>query len=95
MSAIWKYQLDVARVQNVEMPKGAKIVHVEAQFEKPCIWAIVDPGAQTELRKIGVLTTGESFYDGDVEYRGTFTLHGGAFVGHVVEPRSPDSRASK
>lgn len=89
MSAVWKFQLEMTRFQTVPMPKGARIIHVAAQFEKPCIWAIVDPHATKEPRSVGMLTTGETFNDAEVAYCGSFMLRGGTFVGHIVEPVTP------
>lgn len=89
MNAIWKFQLDVLRVQNVPMPKSARLVHVAAQFEKPCVWAIVNPEEEMEGRQIGILTTGELYRESDCIYIGSFMLDGGSFVGHVVEPSLP------
>ena len=87
MSVIWKFQLEVTSHQTVEMPKGAHIIHVASQFEKPCLWAIVDPMAEKEARPIGILTTGQtSFGAREIKYLGSFMLQGGAFVWHVVEP---------
>lgn len=95
MSAIWKYTLTLAGIQSIDMPKGARIVHVESQFEQPCVWAIVDPNAEKEAREFGILTTGLSFNEAECSYLGSFLLRNGAFVGHLVEPvRRPDSRGN-
>lgn len=85
MNAIWKYELLPVLKQIVSMPAGAKIVHVATQFEKPCIWAFVDPYAPKVDRIFGVVMTGCSFEAGKVRHVGTFMLQGGAIVGHVVE----------
>ena len=84
--AIWKYTLEVTTSQEISMPLGAKIVHVASQLENPAIWAIVDPLAPKVKRRFGVLTTGASFDPVTVTYLGSFMLHGGTFVGHIVEP---------
>ncbi len=68
------------------MPKGAKILHVGAQFEKPTIWVEVDPLIDHEERPIFIVTTGERYDEGGI-YRGTFQLSGGAFMGHVFEAK--------
>ena len=86
MSVIWKYELELKEKQAVSMPIGAEIIHIAAQFEKPCIWAIVDPYAEKEDRVIGILTTGGPHFNADVSHHcGSFFLNGGLFVGHVFE----------
>ena len=86
MRVIWKFPLENRVHNNVQMPKGAQVVHVAAQFEKPCLWALVDPDAEPEVRRFGIAATGQNFDEAEAHYVGTFMLAGGAFLGHVVEP---------
>lgn len=89
MMTFWRYELELALMQRITMPIGAKIVHVAAQFEKPCIWVMCDPNAEKVPRAVGIIPTGEGGFDENlVDYRGTFMLQGGTFVGHVVEPKA-------
>lgn len=83
---IWKFPLSFAHTQIIEMPLGAKIIHVANQFEFPTMWVIVDPSAPKVKRRFGVIATGALFDDSSVRYVGSFTIQGGMFVGHVVEP---------
>ncbi len=58
---VWKYQLDETDCQAIEMPEGAKIVHVDTDPGDSgilCIWAEVDPDAPKEDRFIYVRGTG-------------------------------------
>lgn len=85
---IYKYPLEMKPVQEVEMPHGAQIIHVAAQYEIPCLWAIVDPNSPTEKRVIGMATTGAHFPEGELSaglHLGSFMLAGGKFVGHLFE----------
>lgn len=98
MTVIWKYVLDGIVMQKVQMPKGARILAVAAQFEKPCLWAAVDPTAAMEDRTICMAATGHSFAaeaDTELEYIGTYQLAGGTFVGHVFEAGDVDRPASR
>lgn len=91
MSAILKYPLKLQRVQKVEMPKGARIIYVAAQFEIPCLWAIVDISEPPEERMIGMVVTGAHFASDELkveQYLGSFQLQGGKFVEHVFEGKS-------
>lgn len=83
---IWKYVLEVTASQEISMPLGAEVIHVASQNEQPAIWVVVDPMAPRVMRRFGVLVTGASFDPANVRFVGTFMLHRGAFVGHVVEP---------
>lgn len=83
---VWKFQLKVQTHNDIEMPKGAQVVHVAAQFETPCLWALVDPDAEKEIRRFGIAATGLPWDEREARYVGTFMLGGGSFLGHVVEP---------
>ena len=89
MRTVWKFTLEVKAHNDVEMPKGAQVVMVAAQFEKPCLWALVDPHAEKEVRRFGVAVTGQTWDEREARYVGTFMLGGGSFLGHVVEPIVP------
>ena len=70
----------------IAMPTGAKILHVGAQRNWPCIWAMIDPAEPYEIRKfIGVPTGGECPDHGHV---GTVLLHEDTFVLHIFEDRA-------
>lgn len=87
---IWKFKLEFQQMQEIEMPKDAKIltVQIDQKNNAPTIWAMVEPKNQLESRFIELLTTG-----GDVPldmgvdriYIGTYQYQKGEFVGHVFE----------
>ena len=87
MKTIWKYELKLQAITTLELPTGARVVHVAEQEDRPQLWALVDPSAPPEPRSFQTLATGEEFDDSKVEhvYLGSFLTHGGVFVGHVVE----------
>lgn len=69
------------------MPRGAQIVRVAEQILEGAIWAIVDPGAERELRTFEIRGTGHEIEDGAV-YVGTFEQRRygtTTFVWHVFE----------
>lgn len=83
---VWKYALDLVEVQELSMPVGATVLHVDEQFGVPCMWALVDPDAEVETRRFGVVGTGHpapALSDG--RHVGTFLMRGGEFVWHVFE----------
>ena len=53
-----KYHLKVTDGQNILMPIGAEILTVQMEDETPCLWALVNPKAETENRFIEIFGTG-------------------------------------
>lgn len=86
---IWKFELEIADDQTIEMPVDSEILTVQTQNEIPCIWALVDPTAEKEIRHIKIYGTGHDIpYNQPKKYLGTFQLKNGAIVFHVCEKRT-------
>ena len=89
MKTIYKYPLETTDNQTVEMPLDSKILCIQVQGDKPCLWAMVNTEAERkEKRFIEIFGTGnEMHYDMGVSrnYIGTYQLNNGSFVGHVFE----------
>ena len=87
MSTVWKFELTPSDVQEIEMPVGAKGLFAAIQYDKVCLWALVDPIAAKEKRRIAVVGTGHPAPANEAAYVGSVILHGGALVFHIfVEP---------
>mgnify|MGYP001592531188 CR=1 FL=1 len=82
---VFKYQLEVTDRQTVIMPKAARILCVQAQNGRPCLWALVPDDMAPELRVIFTHGTGHTCSSDIGSYVGTYQLQNGAFVGHVFE----------
>ena len=95
---IWKFELETKDNQIVKMPINAKILTIQTQFDKPCLWALVDPNADKEDRFIKIFGTGHSVrynkcspmlgaeeLDECIKYIGTYQLHNGSLVFHAFE----------
>lgn len=82
---IWKWELAVIDQQIVKMPVGARILDVQMQNDKCCIWAVSDETAVEEPRHIAIYGTGPLIPDDPGRYIATFQIHGGALVFHVFE----------
>jgi hypothetical protein len=80
---IWKFPLEVLDAQQVEMPEGAKILHVGAQDHRMWIWAQVWPGNLLTPRWFRIIGTGHPIEDGVGDHVGSVVL--GSFVWHVFE----------
>ena len=82
---IWKYTLEVTDTQNIPMPKGSKILSVQAQENRPCIWALVNPNKELEPRRFEMYSTGHPLTFDSRDYLGTFQLDQEALVFHLFE----------
>jgi hypothetical protein len=92
-TSIWKFEFEVDDEFTIEMPKGARILHVDTQHEKPCIWALVVVESPKVNRRFAVRGTGHPCDDLNL-YRapdersvfvGTFMMAGGVFVFHLFD----------
>lgn len=82
---IFKYTLDVVDTQAVAMPIGAKILTVQLQKERVCLWAVCDEAAGFEFRKIAIFGTGHSMPDIPMKYISTFQMYDGDLIFHAFE----------
>ena len=88
MKTIWKFELKITDIQEMSMPKGSAILSVQAQNNKPYLWALVEPEESIETIIIETFGTGNPIMDsiGDPrKFVGTYQLENGAFIGHVFE----------
>ena len=84
---IFKYEVPLSGVVEIQMRKNAHVLTVQTQGATPYIWAIVDPEAEMEIRKFYLYGTGHPI---DIafphqRYIGTFQLAEGRFIGHLFE----------
>lgn len=87
MNSIYKYELQVTDTQEILMKKGAKILSVQTQDEKICIWALVDENEIHERRFFHIYGTGHQINPiHKIKFVGTCQLHNGGLVFHVFEP---------
>ena len=74
--------------QNISFPKDAEFLSVQVQDGNICLWALVDPEAETEIRFIEIFGTGSPvLYDMGVSRKhiSTFQMDAGLFVYHAFE----------
>lgn len=85
MLSIWKYLLSITNQdQDIDIPVGAKIIHIAAQSDILCLWALVDPSASMQQRWFRVHNAGHNV-DPKLAYVGSAMFHGGKLVFHVFE----------
>jgi len=86
MKTIWKFQLGVGRVTDVEMPDGARVLTAQAQAGRVYVWATVDPSVSlTSTRSFEIIGTGWDVDEAPRRYISTVQLSGGEFIFHVFE----------
>lgn len=82
---VWKWTLSVTNEQSLQIPKGAKILTVQAQGGMPQLWAYCDPTELPETRTFRIVGTGNPIAEHPGDYIGTFQMYDGALVFHVFE----------
>lgn len=89
MQTIWKYVFPLDTNQTVELPTGAKVIHVAGIRDEVTAWFLLDPiaflldpTAKLEQRKFSVYGTGHKISDRAV-YVGTAICD--PFVWHLFE----------
>ncbi len=87
---IWKYTLEWADRQKIEVPKGATVLSVLNQRESLVVYFLVDPAQEKEDKYISIVGTGNPFPYTKLEknqFIGTASIKGGDLVWHVfIEP---------
>ncbi len=82
---IFKYPLELEDQQTVTMPMGSRVLCVQVQRGRPCLWAMVDSEVvETEQHHIRIYGTGHPIDRHPSRYYGTFQLKD-TLVFHVFE----------
>ncbi len=86
MRVVHKYLLPVQDEVKLEMPIGARVLHVGVQDnEQLCLWALVNPKGETKTRSFRIAGTGHEVAGASPTHLGTALMHNGTFVLHVFE----------
>lgn len=86
LHVIRKIQLQMVDVQTIPLPKGAKILRVDFQFNKPVLWFLLDKSVlEREPRCIAIWGTGETIVGEPGRYINTMFLTEALEVYHVFE----------
>ena len=90
MKTVYKYPLEVNDEVIVMMPKGARVLSVQVQNGRPCLWAECNPDGEPVLRTFLIRGTGHPIDDEiEKEYIGTIQMCEGSIVFHVFEKKNP------
>ncbi len=87
MTTIWKFPFTKSEVQAIEMPVGAKVLCIQEQRGSLQLWALVNPKAETETRRLLTYGTGHAIEADNLIYLTTYQISGGYLVLHVFESK--------
>lgn len=83
---IWKYSFDIDDEFVLEMPEGARVLHVAMQGRQSCLWAVISPERSKVKRRFSIVGTGHPMPDRELQYCGTFQVTGSVIlVFHLFE----------
>ena len=86
MRTIYKYKIPLTDAFELQLPEGAEILSVAAQYDKPMLWALVDDEAPKEVHKFRGAEAWSSLpSDCTLKYLGTVIMLNNTFVYHVFE----------
>lgn len=88
MRRVYKYQITLlADDFELDMPQGAVLLTFGAQNDCPCLWALVDPSAQTTVRRFRLAGTGHDldYAPEQLTFIGTTLLRNDRLVLHLFE----------
>jgi len=88
MRTVWKFPFEIDDLVTLELPAGAKILHVASQISGlACVWVLADPGAAPETRRFRLAGTGHPIDEdpATLKYVGTWLTERGALVWHLFE----------
>ena len=85
---VYKYELTKWESQyEALIPPSAKVLRIDSQAGKICLWALVDPMEFKTLRRFDVFGTGHPIPSDGQErvFVNTFLMHEGTYVFHAFE----------
>lgn len=87
MLKVFKYPIKMGDYFDVCLPKGAKILKIDCQFNNPQMWALVDPTRPNEKRSFRIAGTGHPIYENSeqLNFIDTFKMNDGALIFHIFE----------
>jgi len=83
--SIWKFNFPIRDEFQLQMPKGAEILSVQIQHEKPTLWAICDTESKNETRNFSIYGTGHPINPNGKKFIATFQMANGSLVWHLFE----------
>lgn len=77
---------EMQHVHEINMPKGAKIIHVGLEFGQPFLWAMYDEDVVERVTREFLTSRDDiEFPPGKLKYYGTYMVQQGHITEHVLE----------
>lgn len=98
MKKIFKYNISPATCTNtILLPEGAQVLSVEEQYGEIVLYALVDPGAPTNLVPFRLFGTGHSIAEDISEHTfvGTVKLMSGTLMFHIFVGKGEDGEKTE
>ncbi len=91
MLSVWKFPLEIEDEFSIDMPVGARVLHVGLQGDTPTVWCLVNPKARLMPVPFILMGTGHPILESVAKtytHVGTFQMAGGLLVFHLFTPDS-------
>ena len=86
MKTVWKFPFPFGNKIEVDMPKGAEVIHFDVNYKTFCLWAIVDTErVEVATRYFRLHGTGHHISPDIGKDNHIATLQDGKFVWHIFE----------
>lgn len=86
---IWKFPIPQQDEFSVEIPKNAHLLTLQTQRGQPCLWAMVKPEDEKEIRRFRLIGTGHPIPDDnpgeEMKHVGSFQLADERLIFHLFE----------
>ena len=84
MTTIWKFTFKTSDSFTIDMPEESKIIHIEIQYGKPTLWAVVNTESPIKTKKFKLIGTGHPIeLNNKLNYLKTFSES--IFIWHLFE----------
>lgn len=86
MLTVFKYELPADDMVELYLPEGARPLHFGNQFDKPCLWCLVDTQKPPVMHRFRFAGTGhplDPLETKELQYIGTAQFSGGALIFHL------------
>lgn len=83
MQVVRRYPIILFQENEILMPEGAQILHINLHATGTFLWALVDENKHPEKRRIAVFESDQVFMEHHKRYIGTFFMPGTVF--HAFE----------
>lgn len=83
LEIIYKYEIPLGDKPKLHLPKGGRVLSIQNQNDKICIWAIIDP-SQKIIHEYELLIVGTGHQLPDLtQYTYLSSIQQGSFVWHL------------